>query len=247
MASNSPLLTLVAGGLLGAGLLVASSLATPDEPGSDASADATEVAADATEVAADVTTEPAPGYDEPTAQGGASPTPEPEPSPDQTTPPDAEPRTYVGRVDSGGASVALIVSGNEAIAYVCDGVSVEAWLSGAVAGERVELANDGGATLTATYDDTGAAGEVSASGRASWTFVIEAVDPPEGLYRFADTVVGGAEVVGGWIVLPDGTQVGVVNVDGRREPAEEIDLATGEVEIDGVAVTPRRLTGEDLD
>ena len=30
----------------------------------------------------------------------------------------------------------------------------------------------------------------------------------------ADTVAGGAEVRGGWIVLPDGSQVGVVTVDG---------------------------------
>jgi serine/threonine-protein kinase len=65
-------------------------------------------------------------------------------------------------------------------------------------------------------------------------------DPPQGRYRIADTVVGGAEVVGGWIVLPDGTQIGAVNVDGETKPAEELDVATGQVTVEGELVTVER-------
>jgi serine/threonine-protein kinase len=87
---------------------------------------------------------------------------------------------------------------------------------------------------------------LQASGQAAaddqtWTFTIEAVEPPEGLYRFADTIAGGAEVVGGWIVLPDGTQVGALNVDGQTQPAPALDVESGQATVSGTVVTPERL------
>lgn len=244
MARRSPLLTLLAGGLLGVGLLAASVLATPVQPAGDAAA-----AADATEspeppdespAADDPVDAPEPqAGTEPDATAGPEPDESPEPAPDEP-----DPVTYVGYVDGGGASVALVVTGDEAVGYVCDGVAVEAWVSGPAVAGRLDLASDDGATLTGTFDDAEATGETVA-GDLSWTFTVEQVDPPEGLYRFADTIVGGAEVVGGWIVLPDGTQVGVVNVDGDPAPAEELDVGTGEVSVDGVTVTAELLPGGD--
>ncbi|MFW6034456.1 MAG: hypothetical protein ACOC9R_04900 [bacterium] len=232
MARNGPLFTLLSGAVLGIGLLVAAMAATPDEEPA-----AAEAAAE-TSPGQDATPSPTP---EPTAEPTAEPTPEPTPEPSTPTA-EPEPVTYVGYVDGGGASVAVIVTGDEATAYVCDGASVEAWLSGSAEDGRLDLSGDRG-SLTGTLDDQQATGEAIADD-ITWTFTIEEVAPPEGLYRFADTVAGGAEVVGGWIVLPDGTQVGAVNVDGETGPASEIDLDTGEVPVEGVVVTPERVTGE---
>jgi hypothetical protein len=218
MPRNGPLVTLLAGGALGAGLLVASMAATPEEP-----------AADAEPVVAETETPAA----APTETEAAVETPEPTTPPPEPAAP-AEPVTYVGYIDGGGASVAVIVDGAEAIAYVCDGASREAWLTGTAAGGRVELTGDRG-SLSAAYDGAVVEGETTVDGQ-TWTFTIAQVDPPEGLYRFADTVAGGAEVVGGWIVLPDGTQVGAVSVDGETRPAEPIDVGTGRVTIEGDVV-----------
>ncbi|MBB5787335.1 hypothetical protein [Jiangella mangrovi] len=219
MPRNSPLVTLLAGGALGAGLLIASMAATPEEP-----------AADAEPAVAETETPAA----EPTATEAATEAPEETPEP--TTPPPeppapAEPETYVGYVDGGGASVAVIIDGAEAIAYVCDGASREAWLAGTASDGRIELTGERG-SLSAAFDGTVVQGETTVDGQ-NWTFTIAQVDPPEGLYRFADTVSGGAEVVGGWIVLPDGTQVGAVSVDGETRPAEPIDVGTGRVTVEG--------------
>lgn len=238
MSRNSPLVTLLAGGALGVGLLVASMAATPEEPaaGDEPAADATESpAAEPTEAAEDPeATEPNEPPDEDVDEA------EPDDSPEATEPPaDApEPVTYVGYVDDGTASVAVIVDGDEAIAYVCDGVSREAWLSGAAADGELELTGDQG-SLSATYDGFVAEGETTVDGQ-TWTFSIAQVDPPEGLYRFADTIAGGADVVGGWIVLPNGDQVGLVNVDGESQPADQIDVETGQVTVEGEVVTAER-------
>jgi serine/threonine-protein kinase len=224
MARNGPLYTLLSGAVLGVGLLVAAMVATPAET----AADTPEPAAEATE-SPDVPT-PSP---EPTPEI----TTEPAPSPTETE--TAEPVTYVGYVDGGGASVAVIVTGDDAIAYVCDGGSIEAWLEGSAEAGELDLTGDNG-TLTGSFDDLQASGEATADDR-SWTFTIEAVDPPEGLYRFADTISGGAEVVGGWIVLPDGSQVGALNVDGEVQPAPALDVVNGQVTVDGTVVQPERL------
>jgi serine/threonine-protein kinase len=48
-------------------------------------------------------------------------------------------------------------------------------------------------------------------------------------------------VVGGWIVLPDGTQVGALNVDGQTQPAPALDVESGQATVNGTVVTPERL------
>lgn len=220
MASKGPLLTLLGGGVVAAGLLVASVVATAQENDGDE----TQVVAGATPTA-----EPSPT---------AEPLPSPEPSPTPGAEPD--PITYVGDVDGGGASVALVLNGDEAIAYVCDG-EIEAWLEGTARNGELVLDGDD-AELNGSYDEDAASGEVTALGE-SWTFTVDLAEQPEGLYRVADTILGGAEVDGGWIVLPDGRQVGVLTLDGESAPAPELDTETGEVTVDGGTVTAERVGG----
>jgi hypothetical protein len=227
MARNGPLYTLLSGGVLGLGLLAAAMVATPDD---DAAAGEGPVP-DATETTPAVDPTPSPERTpEPTTQPAA-------PSPTATEP--AESVTYVGYVDGGGATVAVIVTGDEAIAYICDGNAVEAWLDGSAADDQLDLTGERG-SLSGDFDEQQATGEATADNE-TWTFTIDAVDPPDGLYRFADTIAGGAEVVGGWIVLPDGSQVGAVNMDGETQPAPPLDVESGQVTIDGTVVEPERL------
>lgn len=216
MTRTGPLLTLLAGAALAAGLLLANTLVTAGDPagGED---DGDLVAGEAT----------------PTAAPEPSPTPEPEPSPEPV-----DPVTYVGRVDGEAAAVAIIIAGAEATGYVCDGV-IEAWLTGPAGDGELALRGEAG-ELTARYDGAVATGEVTADGQ-TWAFTIEQVAPPEGLFRVADTILGGAEVAGGWIVLPDGTQVGLLTVDGQAERAPALDPATGEVVVDGATVVADRV------
>lgn len=228
MARNGPLYTLLSGGVLGIGLLVAAMAATPDET----------AAGDQQPVAEATATQPAQATGTPPAE---------DPTPDATAEPAASPTatqappavTYVGYVEGGGASVAVIVTGDEAIGYLCDGSAAEAWLEGSAVDGHLELTGERG-SLTGDFDESKASGEATVEDQ-NWTFTIETVEPPDGLYRFADTIAGGAEVVGGWIVLPDGTQVGAVTVDDRIQPAPALDVDTGQATIDGTVITVERL------
>lgn len=220
MTRKGPLITLLGGGALAAVLLAASINAATG--GND----------DGDLVAGEV---PATDAPEETAEPTAPPEDEAEADPVE----EPEPITYVGYVDGGGASVAIIVTEDEATAYVCDGNTIEAWLSGpAVNGELVLEADNG--ELIGSYDDARATGQTTVDDQV-WTFKVEKVDAPEGLYQFASTVVGGAEVEGAWIILPDGTQIGVATVDGEPGPAPELQLDTGEVLLGGRIVSVDRL------
>ncbi len=44
---------------------------------------------------------------------------------------------YAGEVNGGGASVAISIHGSQAIAYVCNGSVIEAWLKGTAAGGQL--------------------------------------------------------------------------------------------------------------
>jgi serine/threonine-protein kinase len=45
--------------------------------------------------------------------------------------------------------------------------------------------------------------------------------------------VAGARIVGSWIVLEDGTQVGVLAEDGEPAPAPEFNVNEGAVDVEG--------------
>jgi serine/threonine-protein kinase len=221
MTRKGPLITLLGGGALAAMLLVAGMNAA--SPGNN----------DAELAAGDTPPTGAPESGEASASPAA-----PDAAASPPAPPAEEPEavTYVGNVDGDAASVAIVVTGDEATAYVCDGSAVEAWLTGAARNGELVLDGEDG-SLVGSYDADQASGEVTAFDQ-SWTFTVEFVEQPEGLYRFADTIAGGAEVDGAWIVLPpDGRrQVGLVTVNGETAPAPELNPQTGEVVLGGSVV-----------
>lgn len=152
--------------------------------------------------------------------------------------------TYAGDVNGGsGASIAIAVRDGRAVAYLCDG-RTEAWLQGDAADGSVDLTGGGHARLTATYAKNRITGTVSAGG-TTWTFSVGPVAPPSGLYR-ATAKVRQATVVGGWIVLPNGRQVGVVDIDGRPTTAEPLNTSTLTTTVNNTSVTATPVDGSPL-
>jgi len=182
MKIKTPYITLLTGAALGAVLLVASMLATPKAPASPVAA---------ATPAAPATAQSSPASPTPTATAVAN------------VPVRAN---YAGEVNGGGASVAISIHHGQAIAYVCNGSVIEAWLKGTASGGHLTMTGKGHARLSATYRTKRAVGHVTAHG-IRYTFSAPAVHKPSGLYR-AIAIVRGAKIKAGWIVLPDGTQVG---------------------------------------
>ena len=208
MKIKTPYITLLTGAALGAVLLVASMLATPKAPASPVAA-----------------ATPAPASSAAAQPSSASPTPT------ATAVANVPVRAnYAGEVNGGGASVAISIHRGQAIAYVCNGTVIEAWLKGTAAGGHLTMTGKGRARLSATYRSKRAVGHVVAHG-IRYTFSAPAVHKPSGLYR-AIAVVRGAKIKAGWIVLPDGTQVGSLeaNADAAAPSATRapmLDVTTG--------------------
>jgi len=240
MRRNTPLITLLTGAALGVILLVASMLATPSSTPASYSAAATSTSPPAAAAT------PAPSSAVPaTPASSSAPATEPSLAPPSSSSPAvssaAAPApstvtkspvkaTYAGRVGGGGGSVAVAIHGNQVVAYVCNGSTVEAWLKGTADGGRLVMTGKNRARLSAKYSSGKVTGDVVAHG-TDYSFAVPIVNKPSGLYR-ATAVVRGATVKAGWIVLPDGTQVGSFegdsdSADPAAVEAPVLDLATG--------------------
>jgi hypothetical protein len=212
MKRNTPLITLLTGAALGVALLIASMLSTPSKAPAGYAAPAT----------------PAPAS---TAPATPAPASSASSAPATTATPEGPKRAnYAGRVYGGAASVAISVHDGQVIAYVCNGSVIEAWLKGAAADGRLVMTGKNKARLSATYSGGKLTGDIVADGTV-YRFSVPVVHKPSGLYR-AIAVVRGATIKAGWIVLPDGTQVGSVESNanaaapsGTQAPA--LDLTTG--------------------
>ncbi|OQR59177.1 hypothetical protein B6E66_36400 [Streptomyces maremycinicus] len=169
----------------------------------------------------------------------ASPAPTHAPSPSRVPAVDAD---YAGRTDDDAASVAVSVDDGKAIAYYCDGRTEESWLKGDVEDDgTLRLTGKDGAKLDGTLEDgERVEGSVTVGG-GRHAFSADRATKPSGLWR-ATATVRSAKIDGGWIVLKDGTQVGIVTRDGKPSPAPRIDPETGAVTVDGQQLTARPAT-----
>ena len=256
MRPSTPVLTLLGGTALGVAVLVASMLQTPSAvpvnyaATSPASAGTT-VTLPAPASSATVVTLPPPASSaaSSTPTASASPTvssvPTTAPAVSGTVPADAD---YAAQVDGGGdgAAVAVSVHGKKAVAYVCDGHKVGHWFNGTVSNGKLDLASQNGAHITLDYRSTKAAGYVRADGH-QYTFSARALRGRYGLYESTATVHG-VKVKFGWIVLPNGYQVGSAianpdSADPQVTPAPPLDPATGTADDDGVAIIATLVSG----
>jgi len=160
---------------------------------------------------------------------------------------------YVAQVNGGGAAVAISVHKGKAVAYVCNGHAVAAWYRGTAAHGKLNLTGKNGATLSVNYGSGHATGSLKADG-VHYSFsapMVHGVVPtgqrPPGLYE-ATATVDGVQIKAGWIVLPDGSQVGSVEYDPNSAipptaQAPLLNLTTGTAQYDGVTLVASLISG----
>jgi hypothetical protein len=216
MKIPTPVITLIVGLALAVSLLFTSMTAVSAKKAALAAASSSAVA---TAVAAPTASAAQPTAATASATSALSPSASPSPTSARgfVVPPRAN---YVGRVQGDKGSVAIVVHDNFAIAYYCNGSTVEAWLKGTPHHGRLSMTGKGDASLTADYALGHARGKVVVHGVA-YIFSIIAVHKPSGLFQSIATVRG-ATVKAGWIVLADGTQVGSLepNANAARPSAQ---------------------------
>ncbi|MEU4242408.1 hypothetical protein [Actinoplanes sp. NPDC026619] len=176
------------------------------------------------------------GTDDDQARPAPSVTAVPSASPAPSTTPVAQTlrATMAAHLPDGAGTLYLAMRDGKALAYFCDGKKVEAWYRGTAADGRIALTGRNGNTMTGEFTGLASSGSVSVKGRTT-SFKIPAVRKPSGLYR-SSAKVRNAKVDGTWIVLPDGSQVGVLDTDGVPGPAPRLDVGTGTTSIGGSSV-----------
>jgi len=281
MKPNMPLVTLLTGAALGVGVLVASML-SPSSTASASGYGATPAASKSMAVkpapassASGGTSAAAPATTSATTSAPASATTSaPAPATTSVTVPATAPATapgtvpaatasvpkadvpskadYVARTDSGGAAVAISVHAGKAVAYMCNGHAVAAWLKGTAKAGKLELTGKNGARLDVSYRTGKATGSIMADG-TKYSFSAPLVHRgssghrPPGLYE-ATATVHGVKIKAGWVVLPGGSQVGSVEyfADADVTPTAQapvLDLTTGTAQYDGVTLVASLISG----
>jgi hypothetical protein len=140
---------------------------------------------------------------------------------------------YAGVAQGNGGLVALSIKNGKAVAYFCDG-RIESWFKGTAENNTVKLTGKD-SLITAALGGGKAKGSLQV-GKAKWRFTAPLAKKPSGLYR-ASTVVRGAKVVAGWIILPGGRQVGLVEIDDDSYPAPKLTPGSP-VNVDGTELRP---------
>ncbi|MFC4532465.1 hypothetical protein [Sphaerisporangium dianthi] len=202
MKRPGPFHTLGAGVVLALGLGVLSVQTMPRTDNASAAS-----GAPAAKATTSVAPEPA---ETAAASASAAPTEAADPTPKRAD--------YAGVAQGNGGLVALSVKNGKAVAYFCDG-RIESWLKGTAENNTLTLAGKG-SLITAALGDGRAKGRLQV-GKAKWRFSAPLVKKPSGLYR-ATAVIRGAKVVGGWIILPGGRQVGLVDVGDSAQAAPKL-------------------------
>lgn len=223
MTLRGPVLTLLAVAVLSAALYLVNVRTTAQtETASQASAPAVALEQSATPLA-------------PPSQS-APPPPSDAPSDEQ------EITAYAGRTSGNEATIAITVEDGQVAAYVCDGKQLESWLQGSIADGRLNLQGGDRAEVTGAVQGDAVFGTVWVQGK-QWAYSAQRAEPPAGLYEGRGTVDGEPARVG-WIVLPDGRQVGVADIGGVRRPAPPLNPSRLDpVQVDGGQLIPRPVDG----
>jgi hypothetical protein len=148
---------------------------------------------------------------------------------------------YAGRTSGNEATIAIAVKDGKAVAYLCDGKKIEAWLEGTVSGSTLSLQGPDGAAVTGELREGAVFGQAAAKGK-QWPFSAALATPPAGAYRGSVSVEGVRKRIG-WTVLQDGTVTGLVS-DGSEAPP--LDPATRTASLDGVPVDVVPVTGDNV-
>ena len=215
MKIRGPLVTLAAVAVLGAGILLVNMSKEESAPQANPYSQSTTTAAVAT----------------------------PAPPPPSTPPPPAFPAQadYVGKIPTANGTITLelTVQGDKAIAYACDGNTVESWLRGSAGNGVVSLANKVKTSRLEGHLEGNAIVGTLWIGEKKWDFNAPVAQPPAGLY-----VYDNAGVRNSWIVDPNGGVTGVQRrEDGSTAPAPRL-TTDGIANVDGIEVKAIRVQGD---
>jgi hypothetical protein len=217
MKSKGPLITLAAVAVLAVVLLVVNMSANSSDPPAE---QAVATTAPATTAATAQTT------------------------PAQTTAAQAFPAeaTYVGEIAAatGTITLAMAVDGDKAIAYACDGNTVEVWLTGSATDGQLALEGRNNSRLDGAYSGSDVSGTLWI-GERSWTYTAAPATPPAGLYVAGDSDSTRVS----WIVDQQGGVTGVLRApDGATSPAPGLS-DDGTATVNGTTVTAELVSGGD--
>jgi hypothetical protein len=135
---------------------------------------------------------------------------------------------YAGRTENGSAAIAVAVLDGEAAAYLCDGNSVESWLRGTASEGEINLRSKDGDSLEARLDGSKITGEIEVNDE-KLDFSIGQAKRPAGIYR-----AEGSSTTIGWIILADGTQVGIqTDGQGQSKAAPQLNPDQTDVNANG--------------
>ncbi|MEV0706604.1 hypothetical protein [Nocardia aurea] len=149
---------------------------------------------------------------------------------------------YVGKIapaTGGTLTLEITVEGDRAVAYLCDGASVESWLRGSAVNGRLQLTGKNDATLDGAATGSGVGGSVSVAGKR-WDYTAAPVTPPAGLYVYSDNGVRQS-----WIVDSSGAVTGVQRAaDGATSPAPAL-ASDATALVGGKKITANKVSGGD--
>ena len=164
-------------------------------------------------------------------------------APEQAPPAAPQQVTYAGRTSGNEATIAIAVRDDQVAAYLCDGRQIESWLQGTIADGRLAVQGARDASATGVVEGNAIFGTVSVNGE-QWPYSAQLASSPAGLYQGNATANGVSNRIG-WIVLQDGSQVGIWNRNGIRKPAPLLDPeALTDLTVDGSRLDPQRVAGD---
>lgn len=145
---------------------------------------------------------------------------------------------YVGTIPlatGGTMTVSITVKNDKAVAYACDGNSVETWLRGTASGGQLKLTGKNDARLSGSLDGTSVKGKLWI-GAKQWDYTAAPVTAPAGIY-----VSDNGYERTSWIVDSSGNTTGVRRLaDGTTTPAADRPLTGGAL----TDSTVRRVAGD---
>lgn len=119
--------------------------------------------------------------------------------------------SFVGTVEGTDAFISLVSqTDQQLVAYICDGQTISTWFRGERNENQVDLLAPSGVRLQASIENGRVTGSVTLAEGRVHPFTASPADGEAGLYR-AEQTINDTRYVGGWIVLNDGTQQGLIN------------------------------------
>ena len=146
---------------------------------------------------------------------------------------------HAGRTEDKSGAIAVAVFGDQAAAYFCDGRTIESWLRGTVQGSDLSLQSKDGAAVQAGLDGDHLKGTLKIKNDRS-KFEIDEAKKPAGLYR-----ARGSKTTIGWIVLEDGSQVGIQTAAADSAAAPELNPESPQVTANGESLDAKPINGDE--